>query len=107
PATVLAQLDAVGRVAPRLVGLVVAPLAALACKRHSDSDVSASHSILTSGGRPVGGLRKKDLCAAARGARRIAAPARALPAAIGCPLDVTSAAGAPHRELAPAPDPRA
>ena len=43
PAAVLAQLDPVRRVPPRLVGLVVAALALLASERHRDSDISASH----------------------------------------------------------------
>ena len=43
PAAELAQLDPVRRVAPRLVGLVVASLAVFASHRHRDADISASH----------------------------------------------------------------
>ena len=46
PVAVLAQLDAVGRVPPRLIGLVIAPLALLASERHCDSNVSAGHWLL-------------------------------------------------------------
>jgi hypothetical protein len=46
PSTVLAQLDAVRRVSPRLVCLVVAPLALLARKGYSDTDLSAGHVLL-------------------------------------------------------------
>src|ERR687891_592559 len=41
PAAVLAQLDPVGRVTPRLVGLVVAPFALFASESHGDSHFSA------------------------------------------------------------------
>ena len=47
PAAVLAHLDPVGRVSPRLVGLVVAPLALLAGEGYGDSNVSASHLLLS------------------------------------------------------------
>src|SRR5262245_34615274 len=43
PATEFAHLDPVGRVPPRLVGLVVAPFAVFASQRHCDADISASH----------------------------------------------------------------
>ena len=43
PAAVLAHLDPVRRVSPRLVGLVIAPLAVLAGEGYGDSYVSASH----------------------------------------------------------------
>src|SRR6185503_7684999 len=43
PVTVLAQLEAVGRVSPRLVRLVVTPPALLAGERNGDSDFSACH----------------------------------------------------------------
>src|SRR5918999_15995 len=43
PAAVLAELDPVGIVPLRLLGLVVAPLALLAREGDGDSDVSASH----------------------------------------------------------------
>ena len=43
PAAELAQLDPVRRVAPGLVGLVIAPLAVFASQRHRDADISASH----------------------------------------------------------------
>jgi hypothetical protein len=46
PAAVLAHLDPVGRVAPRLVCLVITPLALLAGEGDSDSNVSASHLLL-------------------------------------------------------------
>lgn len=42
----LAHLNAVGRVPPGLIGLVVALLAFFACKGHSDADISACHSFL-------------------------------------------------------------
>ena len=69
PVAVLAQLDAVGRVPPRLVGLVVAPLAFLAGERDGDSNVSAGHWLVVlplfgSGGRRSGAAyhppQKKD-----------------------------------------------
>lgn len=44
PAAEFAHLDPVGRVSPRLVGLVVTPFAVSACQRHCDADISASHS---------------------------------------------------------------
>jgi hypothetical protein len=47
PPAVLAKLDAVRRVAPGLVGLVVASLALLAGEGDSDSNVSAGHSSLS------------------------------------------------------------
>src|SRR3954451_18965803 len=43
PAAVLAHLDPVRVVALRLLGLVVPPLAVVACKRHGDSNVSPGH----------------------------------------------------------------
>src|SRR5204863_5906010 len=43
PAAVLAQLDSIRRVSPRLVRLIVAALALFAGKRHGDTDLSASH----------------------------------------------------------------
>lgn len=43
PAAVLAHLDPVRRVPPRLVGLVIAPLAVFASQRHRNADISASH----------------------------------------------------------------
>jgi hypothetical protein len=43
PAAVLAKLNPVRVVALRLLGLVVPPLALLACEGHGDSNVSASH----------------------------------------------------------------
>src|SRR5271156_2734276 len=43
PATELAQLDTVGRVTPRLVGLIIATLAVFASHRHRDADIPASH----------------------------------------------------------------
>ena len=46
PVAVLAQLDAVGRVPPRLIRLVIAPFALLASERHCDSNVSAGHWLL-------------------------------------------------------------
>ena len=52
PAAELAQLDAVRRVAPRLVRLVVAPLAFFASQRHRDADISASHVSSFTYGRP-------------------------------------------------------
>ena len=46
PAAVLAELDPVRIVPLLLLGLVVAPLALLACEGHGDSNVSASHGSL-------------------------------------------------------------
>jgi hypothetical protein len=43
PAAVLAKLNPIRVVALRLLGLVVPPLALLACEGHGDSNVSASH----------------------------------------------------------------
>jgi len=43
PAAVLAKLNPIRVVALRLLGLVVTPLALLACEGHGDSNVSASH----------------------------------------------------------------
>ena len=43
PAAVLAKLNPIRVVPLRLLGLVVAPLAVLACEGHGDSNVSASH----------------------------------------------------------------
>jgi hypothetical protein len=43
PPAVLAHLDSVRRVSPRLVRLIVAPLAVLAGEGYCDSDISASH----------------------------------------------------------------
>jgi hypothetical protein len=43
PPAELAQLDSVRRVAPRLIRLIVAPLAVFASQRHRDADISASH----------------------------------------------------------------
>src|ERR1700742_1541601 len=43
PATELAQLDSVRRITPRLVGLIIPPLAIFASQRHRDADISASH----------------------------------------------------------------
>ena len=48
PAAELAQLDPVRRVTPRLVGLIVPPLAVFASQRHRDADISASHFSLDS-----------------------------------------------------------
>jgi hypothetical protein len=43
PATELAQLNPIRRVAPRLVCLVIASLAVFASHRYRDADISASH----------------------------------------------------------------
>jgi hypothetical protein len=43
PAAVFAKLNPVRVVALRLLGLIVTPLALLACEGHGDSNVSASH----------------------------------------------------------------
>ncbi len=63
PAAVLAHLDPVRRVSPRLVRLVVAPFALLAGEGYCDSDVSASHLLLKSSwaARQTESLQKKDL----------------------------------------------
>src|SRR5690606_12723529 len=59
PTAVLAHLDAVGRVAPRLVGLVVPSLALLTSERHRDSDVSASQLLSSHVGPPARRHTKK------------------------------------------------
>jgi hypothetical protein len=69
PAAELAQLDTIRRVAPGLVGLVVAPLAFLASQRHRDADISASHFSSFAYGRP---LQRKTPGRGARLNRRIA-----------------------------------
>jgi hypothetical protein len=46
PATELAQLDAIRRVAPGLIGLVIPSLAVFASQGHRDADISASHCFL-------------------------------------------------------------
>jgi hypothetical protein len=43
PAAVLAKLNPIRVVALRFLGLVVPPLALLACERHGDTNVSACH----------------------------------------------------------------
>jgi hypothetical protein len=43
PAAELAHLDAIRRVPPGLVGLVIPSLALFASHRHRDADISASH----------------------------------------------------------------
>jgi integral membrane protein len=45
PLAELAQRDAIGVVALRLIRLVIAPLAVLAGEGYCDSDISASHSL--------------------------------------------------------------
>src|SRR5205085_5622148 len=88
PAAVLAQLDAVGIVSLRLVGLVVAPLALLAGEGHSDANVSTGHadSPVVMGDwfraekrRPPGRRRPKDSATASNqaGGRRLRRPDRA------------------------------
>jgi hypothetical protein len=46
PAAKLAQLNAIRRVPPGLVRLIIAPLAVFASQRHRDADISASHVLL-------------------------------------------------------------
>jgi hypothetical protein len=61
PAAEFPQLYAIRIVAPALVGLVVAPLALLAGKRHRDSNFSASHLSVDEGlQRPGPGCPKKN-----------------------------------------------
>src|SRR6188472_55620 len=43
PVAKLAQLDAIRRVSPGLICLIVAPLAVFASQRHRNADISASH----------------------------------------------------------------
>jgi hypothetical protein len=43
PVAKLAQLDAIRRITPGLICLIVAPLAVFASQRHRDADISASH----------------------------------------------------------------
>ena len=73
PAAVLAHLDPVRVVALRLLGLVVTPLALVACECHGDSNVSAGH------GSSVGlkkdrSRRKKDPAGQRRVASSVARP---------------------------------
>src|SRR6476646_8392745 len=46
PAAELAQLDAIRRISPGRVCLIIAPLAVFASQRHRDADISASHRSL-------------------------------------------------------------
>src|SRR5215210_1530714 len=61
PAAVLAQLDPVGRISPRLIRLIVAPLALLTCEGDSDSYVSAGHSSLWFAGQLAPPSEKRPL----------------------------------------------
>ena len=69
PAAVLAQLNSVRRVSPRLVGLIIAPLAVFASQRHRDADISASHASPRCRTTP---LQEKTPGRSARLTRRIA-----------------------------------
>ena len=67
PAAVLAQLDSVRRIPPRLVRLVVAPLALLTREGDGDAYVSASHLTSSAPEAETGPNQKKDPGADARG----------------------------------------
>jgi hypothetical protein len=43
PAAELPQLDTIRRIAPGLIGLVIAAFAVFASQGHRDADISASH----------------------------------------------------------------
>ena len=73
PVAVLAQLEPVGSVATRLVGLVVASLALLAGERDGDSDFSAGHWLVVI---PLSEQRRSPLAwgEGARGAQKDSTP---------------------------------